>query len=83
MISVSGMRTVGAYEANTNLSRLLEDVEGGETISITLHGREVAKLVPARDHAVQSEVVSVLRAARTGVLRSGTSLRRLIGSGRH
>ncbi len=79
---MSGMRSVGAYEAKTNLSRLLEDVESGETISITLHGREVAKLVPAREHAVHSEVVAALRAARTGVMRSGTSLRRLIDSGR-
>lgn len=74
------MRTVGAYEAKTNLSRLLADVEGGETISITLHGREVAKLVPAREPSPHSEVVSALRA---GVVRSGTSLRRLIESGRH
>lgn len=70
------MRTVGAYEAKTNLSRLLEDVESGETISITLHGREVAQLVPTRDAAAQSEVLTALRAARTGVRRSGTSLRR-------
>ena len=82
MANVRRMRTVGAYEAKTNLSRLLADVEGGETISITLHGREVAKLVPAEEHAVHSEVASALRAARTGVLRSGTSLRRLIESGR-
>jgi prevent-host-death family protein len=73
------MRTVGAYEAKTNLSRLLQDVEGGETISITLHGREVAKLVPAHERPPHSEVVTALRA---GVARSGTSLRRLIESGR-
>lgn len=76
------MRTVGAYEATTNLSRLLEDVEGGETISITLHGREVAKLVPAQEAPAHSEVVSALLAARSGVLRSRTSWRRLIESGR-
>ncbi|WP_111766117.1 type II toxin-antitoxin system Phd/YefM family antitoxin [Nakamurella deserti] len=76
------MRTVGAYEANTTLSRLLEAVEAGETISITRHGREVAKLVPAREQPLHSEVVTALRAARTGVRRSGTSLRRLIEAGR-
>ncbi len=73
------MRTVGAYEARTNLSRLLEDVEGGETISITSQGREVAQLVPARTQPLHSEVVTALR---TGVQRSGHSLRRLIESGR-
>ena len=76
------MRTVGAYEARTNLSRLLEDVESGETISITRHGREVAQLVPVREHPGRNEVVSALRAARSGVVRSGTSLRRMIEAGR-
>ncbi|MEO5833040.1 MAG: type II toxin-antitoxin system prevent-host-death family antitoxin [Nakamurella sp.] len=75
------MRTVGAYEANTNLARLLCDVEGGETISITVHGREVAQLVPTRERPVRSEVVTALRAAGTGMRRSGSSLRRRLESG--
>ena len=73
------MRTVGAYEARTNLTRLLEDVEGGETISITSHGREVAKLVPVQAQPTHGEVLTALRA---GVQRSGNSLRRFIDAGR-
>jgi prevent-host-death family protein len=38
---------IGAYEAKTRLSALLERVERGEQITITKHGRPVAKLVPA------------------------------------
>jgi prevent-host-death family protein len=38
---------VGAYEAKTHLPQLLDRVEGGETITITRHGKAVAKLVPA------------------------------------
>lgn len=41
------MRTVGAYEAKTHLPRLLEEVEHGESITITRRGFPVARLVPA------------------------------------
>ena len=40
------MRYVGAFEAKTHLSRLLEAVEQGETITITKRNRPVARLVP-------------------------------------
>lgn len=39
--------TFGAFEAKTHLSELLHRVEGGEHITITKHGRPVARLVPA------------------------------------
>jgi prevent-host-death family protein len=37
---------VGTFEAKTHLSELLDRVEKGETITITRHGTEVARLVP-------------------------------------
>jgi antitoxin (DNA-binding transcriptional repressor) of toxin-antitoxin stability system len=40
------MRTVTAREANQNFSRLLAEVEGGETVVITRHGRPVAEFRP-------------------------------------
>ena len=40
------MSTVGAYEAKTHLPALLAKVELGETVTITRHGRLIAKLVP-------------------------------------
>jgi prevent-host-death family protein len=40
------MRTVGTFEAKTHLSALLERVVRGEEITITKHGRAVARLVP-------------------------------------
>jgi prevent-host-death family protein len=39
-------RTVSIYEAKTHLSRLVAQVEQGEEIEITRHGRPVARLVP-------------------------------------
>lgn len=40
------MEEVGAYEAKTHLPRLLRRVMGGESVTITRHGRPVARLVP-------------------------------------
>lgn len=40
------METVGVYEAKTNLARLVERVRHGESLTITRHGRPVARLVP-------------------------------------
>lgn len=44
------MITVGAFEAKTKFSELLDRVERGEEVVITRHGKPVARLVtdPAR-----------------------------------
>lgn len=39
------MITVGAFEAKTKLSELLDRVEQGEEVVITRHGKTVARLV--------------------------------------
>jgi prevent-host-death family protein len=43
------MREIQASEAKTHLPRLLDDVERGETLIITRHGRAIARLVPEVD----------------------------------
>lgn len=40
------VNSVGAYEAKTHLSQLLERVAQGETIVITKHGVPIATLAP-------------------------------------
>jgi prevent-host-death family protein len=39
---------LNVHEAKTQLSRLLELVEEGETVIIARHGEPVAELIPAR-----------------------------------
>jgi prevent-host-death family protein len=39
---------VNVHEAKSQLSRLLELVEEGETVIIARHGQPVAELIPAR-----------------------------------
>ena len=43
------MENIGACEAKTHLPRLLERIMRGESLTITRHGRSVARLVPVDD----------------------------------
>jgi prevent-host-death family protein len=40
------MRTISSSEAKTHFAQLLDEVEKGETITITRHGRVIAQLLP-------------------------------------
>ena len=42
------MREIGAFEAKNKFGQLLDWVEQGEEVTITRHGKEVARLVPVR-----------------------------------
>ncbi len=44
----SAAKTVGVRELRQNLSRYLERVKDGETLTVTERGHEVARLVPSR-----------------------------------
>jgi prevent-host-death family protein len=43
------MRNIQASEAKTQFLRLLDDVENGETVIITRHGKNVARISPEPD----------------------------------
>ena len=79
------MRTVGSNEAKTHLPRLLDEVAGGEEITITKHGVPVAVLVPPPEKKRRStrEVIEELREFRKGVrLGDDLTIRDLIEEGR-
>lgn len=40
------METIGAFDAKTKLSELLDRAARGESFQITKHGRPVARLIP-------------------------------------
>jgi prevent-host-death family protein len=63
---------IGAYEAKTHFSELLEKVEAGEEITITRHGTPVARLVPVEKKRTQAERRAAIE--RIGKLREGLSL---------
>ena len=78
------MITVGAFEAKTHLSALLDRVEAGEEVVITKHGRPVARLIGARtiDRARANAAVEKLKAMRKGTMLGGLSWKALRDEGR-
>jgi prevent-host-death family protein len=78
------MRSIGAFEAKTHLSSLLDEAERGEEIVITKHGRPVARLVPPHPagESPGAELVAWLKAFRRGRRLDGVSLKALIEEGR-
>lgn len=55
------MQTIGAYEAKTHFSALLEQVEKGELIIITKHGHPIAKLIPITHHDNDKKRLAIKR----------------------
>jgi len=57
------MQTIGAFQAKTHFSALLEQVEKGEHVIITKHGHPVARLVPATgaDRVQAKQVIQRLK----------------------
>lgn len=43
------IRTIQASEAKTHFLRILDEVERGQTITVTRHGRAVARIVPEEE----------------------------------
>ena len=78
------METVGAYEAKTHLSKLLERVIKGEQITITKHGVPVAVLQPPESlrKAEPKKVIAELRNFRAKHHLNGLSIRKMIEEGR-
>ncbi len=78
------MRTIGAYEAKTHLPRLLDEVAGGDVITITKHGQPVAVLVPVTTPTSLEtrDAIAGLRAFRAAHRLHGVTIRELIDEGR-
>ena len=79
---------VGAYEAKTHLTQLLDRVEAGESITITRHGKAVAKLVPASGLVAKPDVRKVIEEMKRfqqeqgPTLGDGLTIRDMIEEGR-
>jgi prevent-host-death family protein len=71
------MPTVGAFEAKTKLSELLDAVERGEEIIITRRGQPIARLVGMQDRdqgARASSLVDDIRQTREQLGKTGISI---------
>ena len=85
------MKHVGIFEAKTNLSRLIEQVEKGQEVTITRHGKPVVKLVRARGEltpeqiAERKEAIERLQeiASRLKINATQDEIKAWINEGRH
>lgn len=64
-------KTIGAFEAKTHFSQLLNLVAKGDEIIITRHGHAVARLAPLENKKQHSQKIALQEIRR---LRSGTKL---------
>lgn len=78
------MATIGAYEAKTHLSELLDRVARGERIVITRHGQPVAVLQPPDTATTRgvSEAIAGIRALRGRVRAAPEELAAWAAEGR-
>ena len=79
------MESIGAFEAKTHLSSLLDRVAKGEKITITRHGVPAAVLVPvgvAQDQLSHREIVEGMRDLRKRVKPGKMSIREMVNEGR-
>lgn len=78
------MTMVGAFEAKTHFSALLERVAQGEEIVITRHGRPVARLVPAvvTEEGQVDRAIAALKSFRQGASLDGLAWQELRDTGR-
>ena len=80
------MKTVGAFQAKTQLSQLLDEVEKGDAVTITRHGRPVALLAPiqsARRKKTGEAWLTEVQRLRKGItLGDAVRIRQLIDEGR-
>ena len=73
------MAMIGAYEAKTHLPRLLDRVARGETLTITRHGRPVARLVPVATDRERARAAAARIVERRRNLER-TSLKELVAT---
>ena len=78
------MIEVGAFEAKTHLSALLERVSQGQEVLIRRRGKPVAKLVPIQqaDRQKVQSVIAALRVHRAGMTLGGLGWKELRDAGR-
>ena len=76
------MKTIQSTDAKAHLAQLLSDVERGETITITRHGKPIARLVPASadEQEQRRAAVAELRQWRQNRLKTGMTVDEILAA---
>lgn len=76
---------IGAYEAKTRFSEILERVERGAEITLTRDGTPVARMVPLQKQpsaGKRAQIIEAMIESRRGCTLGGLKVRDLIAEGR-
>jgi prevent-host-death family protein len=79
------MALIGAFEAKTHLSALLDRVSRGEKITITRHGIPAAMLIPVEETKTKlthKEIVEGMRKLRKRIKPGKINVRQMVQQGR-
>jgi prevent-host-death family protein len=81
------MQTIGAFDAKTHFSQIIEQVLTGEEFTVTKHGKPVARIVPiaaVADETMAQHRLQVARSLKASRIRlkSGDTMRQFIDEGR-
>lgn len=70
------MREIGAFEAKTHLSQLLDRADQGESFAITKHGRVIAFLTPAsnKPKLAIGDVIAGIKSLRKKIAKRGVKM---------
>ena len=70
------MREIGAFDAKTHLSQLLERTSHGESFAITKHGRVIAFLTPASNKPKLAihDVIAGIMSLRRKITKRGVKM---------
>lgn len=79
------IHSIGAYDAKTHFSELLEKVASGAEITITKHGTPVARLVPVKKQLTTDQRHAAIQRwidRSKGLSLGGLKIRDLVQEGR-
>ncbi len=76
------MKVVGVYEAKTNFTELIREVQSGETVTVTKHGHPIARIAPIREVQPVEDAIAQLKTLRESMRSDGLSVQALREEGR-
>jgi prevent-host-death family protein len=76
------VKVVGVYEAKTNFTELIREVQSGETVTVTKHGHPIARIAPINEVPPIEDAIAQLKKLRESMRIDGLSVQELREEGR-
>lgn len=76
------MKIVGVYEAKTNFTELIREVQTGQTVTVTKHGHPIAKISAIDEVQPVEDLIAQLQTLRVSIRLNGLSVQTLREEGR-